>query len=213
MAWTWSTDVTLGRVSRKPSVRPPARTSSPRNRSRVRRPRRRVGASNDLNRIPWNGAAFPSCTDCGQGAGGGDRGGVLLGVRAVAEAVLEVDPQVLDRLGLELPADQGVHDRGDLDRHTRRVGELLRCAAVRVERRECLAAPVGDGGRGVAVGRDVDGVHRLAHTAVARVVLGERGVGRGELLVEGVGEAAHPGRRRRTHAEAASYAGRVRKST
>ena len=26
MAWTWSTDVTLGRVSRNPSVRPPSRT-------------------------------------------------------------------------------------------------------------------------------------------------------------------------------------------
>ena len=62
----------------------------------------------------------------GQGAGGGERGDVLLGVRAVAEAVLEVDPQVLDRLGLELPTYQGVDDRGDLDRHTRRVGELLR---------------------------------------------------------------------------------------
>ena len=54
----------------------------------------RVGASSDLIRIPTNGGARPGR----QRGGGGAHRGVLGGVVADTVTVLEVDPQVLDRL-------------------------------------------------------------------------------------------------------------------
>ena len=164
MACTWSTDVTLGRVSSE-AVGEAARRG-PARRGTGRGCAGRVAGwapRTHLNRIPWNGAAFPSCTDCGQGAGGGDRGGVLLGVRAVAEPVLEVDPQVLDRLGLELAGGPAgttteVTSTG-IPAASASCSGVPPCASSAAS---ASRAPVGDGGLGVAVGRDVDGVHRLA---------------------------------------------------
>ena len=49
-------------------------------------------------------------------------------------------------------------------------------------------AVLRDEARVEAVGGDVDGVHRLAPGPLARVRVGERGVGRPESLVDLVGE-------------------------
>ena len=105
---------------------------------------------------------------------------VLGGVRAGAVAILEVDPQVLDRFGGELAA----HARHDLV-VAHQFGEQ---AVVRVERGERLGAPVRDERSVIAVGGDVDGVHRLAGGSIAGELRRERGVGvhqpRVELLAE-----------------------------
>ena len=69
IASTWSTEVTFGRVTTKPSGRPPAAASSPTNRSSVRSPRRRVGRSKFLNRIPKNGGARAGVDGLAAGCG------------------------------------------------------------------------------------------------------------------------------------------------
>src|SRR6185312_5648239 len=55
---------------------------------------------------------------------GGDRVVVLLVVGAIAVAVLEVDPEVLDRLAPELLDDALVHLVGEVRRDTDRLREL-----------------------------------------------------------------------------------------
>ena len=124
-------------------------------------------------------------------AGGGDRGGILLGVGAGAEAVLEVEAEVLDRLAFQLAADALVDRR--------------RQPALGIRRREAHAAR--ELGRAVAVGVHggagdlaeprrrlgleqlrpaVDGVDRLPRRAVARVGLHERTVGGAERVEVGL---------------------------
>ena len=61
--------------------------------------------------MPPNGAACPAATVWRSAVAAVTAGSVLLVVAAVAVAVLEVDPQVLDRLALELGPHPGVHLR------------------------------------------------------------------------------------------------------
>ena len=98
IASTCATVDTFGRVSARPSGSPPCSMSAVTNRSSVRMPRARVGASNDLNRMPMNGGAKPRAGRGGDALGGAHGVGVLDVVAAVAVAVFEVDAQVLDRL-------------------------------------------------------------------------------------------------------------------
>ena len=55
IASTWSTEVTFGRVTTKPSGSGPPSVSASTNRVSVRRPRARVGRSKLLKRMPWKG--------------------------------------------------------------------------------------------------------------------------------------------------------------
>ncbi len=62
IASTCSTEVTFGRVTTNPSVSPPAACSVSTNDHRLASPRRRVGASKLLNRMPCHGGAVPDRT-------------------------------------------------------------------------------------------------------------------------------------------------------
>ncbi len=86
--------------------------------------------------MPENGGAVPSRQARRQRGGGRRHIAVLDRIRAGAVAILEVDPQVLDRFGGELAA----HARHDLV-VAHQLGEQ---AAVRVERGERFRAPVRD---------------------------------------------------------------------
>ena len=77
----------------------------------MRIPRRRVGASKHLNRIPKKAGAVPAACACGEERRRADAVGVLGLLAAVAVAVLEVEPQVLDRLRPQLGADPAGHLR------------------------------------------------------------------------------------------------------
>jgi hypothetical protein len=124
--------------------------------------------------------------------GGPGRVPVLLAVVAVPVAVLEVDPQVLDRLPGQLGghpvADGGgqassVHaTRGGLGRagiQAQGGGQGGPVGGVGVEQAQRLGAVGRGGAGGEPVAADVDGVHRLAAGRVAGVAAG---VGGGHLL-------------------------------
>ena len=110
--------------------------------------------------------------------------GILLAVAAVAVAVLEVDPQVLDGLALQLAAHPVIELGHQVGRQAEPPGQLGRRRAVLGERGQRLCPPVAGQARVAAVGRDVDGVHRLADARVPRVAHGELAVDGLELAVE-----------------------------
>jgi hypothetical protein len=100
MASACPAELTLGRVTTNPSGRPPWPSRAPRNRSSVRTPRRRVAG---LEALEADAAKGRCAGRRGEHARGAQGVGVLLAVAAVAVAVLEVDPQILDGLGSSLP--------------------------------------------------------------------------------------------------------------
>jgi hypothetical protein len=110
--------------------------------------------------------------------------GVLLAVAAVAVTVLEVDPQVLDGLALQLAAHAVVQLGHQVGRQAEPVGELGRRRAVLGQHGQRLRPPLAGQAGVAAVGRDVDGVNRLAHARVARITRRELVVGVLELTVE-----------------------------
>jgi hypothetical protein len=105
---------------------------------------------------------------------------VLLVVGSAAVAVLEVDAQVLDRLGLQLGHDRAPDLADLLDVQAAGPGQVVGPRSVPGQRRGRLGAPGGGqvrtALRDVAVGGDVDGVHRLPVRPVT-------GVGRHALCV------------------------------
>ena len=74
-------------------------------------PRRRVGASKHLNRIPTNSGAT-SAAKASATAAAAWTASASSALAAIAVAVLEVQPQVLDRIGLQLGGDSLRHLRG-----------------------------------------------------------------------------------------------------
>ncbi len=131
----------------------------------------------------------------GQRGGRADRVGVLSVVAAVAVAVLEVQPQVLDRLGGQLGADQRQHPGGKLRWQAHRGGEFRRAWREAVQRSQCPPAPLRGQVPAERVGGHVRGVHRLPAGPVSRVASGESPVGGGEHRVDlGDGSLRQPGR-------------------
>ncbi len=114
--------------------------------------------------------------------------GVLRVVGPAAVAVLEVDPQVLDRLGGEL----GQYQRADLGRYLRgeshRGRELAGPGRELLERGDRLRAPQARHAGPEMLRRDVGRVHGLPAEAVARVRRGQLGVRHREQLVELIGD-------------------------
>jgi hypothetical protein len=102
-------------------------------------------------------------------AGGPHRVLVLVGVGLVAVAVLEVDPQVLHRLGGELRHDLLVHRLRQRGWQSQHLGERQRAGRVLLQRGERGGAPLDRQVGGQRVGRDVAGVHGLAAARVTRV--------------------------------------------
>ena len=149
IASTWLTVLTFGKVITRLSGRPPCSSRVDRKRSRVRRPRRRVGRLEALEPQADEGRGPPGGDRSGQFARGPDRLGVLDLVAAIAVAVLEVEPQVLDRLGGQL----GLDPRSD------RRDQVL---ASDPTERQSAASPPCAATRSVAVApqrsRQVDGV-------------------------------------------------------
>ena len=97
--------------------------------SSVAMARRRVAASRLLQRSPQNGGAWPAATASRQPGRGRPRVVVLGGPAAVAVAVLEVQPQVLDGLAGQLGLDAAANLGGEGQGHAHHIGE------VRVDRR------------------------------------------------------------------------------
>ena len=155
IASTWSTEVTLGRVTTKPSgicaAAPPG--TAPGCGCRARR----VDALEALEPDAVEGRPRRRLDRLPQRRGGRRGGRVLLVVGADAVAVLEVDPQVLDRLVVELaraPRSSSVLVAAD---HVEEVGGPADHAALGGRGRTSWTVS-----RREPVGRDIDGVHRLA---------------------------------------------------
>ena len=117
--------------------------------------------------MKWRG--FSGRDRRGEGLGGSDRCGIFVFVGPDAIAVLEVDPQILDGLRVQLAADALVDFCGDVGLQVERLGQLRRGPAVGGQRLSGLLGPVPDRFRVVAVGGDVHRVHRLPPAAVAWV--------------------------------------------
>ena len=112
-------------------------------------------------------------------------GGVLRLVPHVAEAVLEVDAQVLDRLATQLRHDELADAVTLLPRRHQAVHlEQVGRATGPVERVEGGAAPVGDRGSVEPVRGYVDRVHRLPRRRRPRVALGELRVRAGQQRLD-----------------------------
>ena len=96
--------VTFGSVTTKFSGKRPAVAASsvPTKISSVRAPRAFHSSPNDLIRMPRNGGSDPFRQAARHLRGGGSGSRVLVGVGARAEAVLEVDAEVLDGLAAKL---------------------------------------------------------------------------------------------------------------
>ena len=141
-------------------------------------------ASKHLKRSPTNGGATPAVERVGQPAGDRDGVGVFRRVAPVAVAVLEVQPQILDRLADQLRLDP----RRDLRRSTRRRarprGTARPCRRGRRPRR-ARAGPTRPASSGVKRSAgDVHGVHRLATAVLAGVGPGQECVGVGQPGVQ-----------------------------
>jgi hypothetical protein len=163
-------------------------------------PRARVGASNDLNRMPMNGGANVRAGRRRDPPRRPDRIRVLDVVAAVAVAVLEVDAQVLDGLAPELAIDERpdlFRDApGDADVEGQRLG-----AARGGERVAGVPSPLDRQLGGVPIARHVDRVHRLARAVVARVGGREQPIGRGQ---SGLDRGEHGRRQGGAHAHSSS---------
>ena len=160
--------------------------------------------SSDLNRTPTYGGRPPRVAAAAIAAPAARACGVLLVVGTVAVPVLEVDPQILDRLRLELAGQGRPHARHVVWVQPRRGGER-RCR--RGVSRQCgggCPAPLRGQPRMHPVGRHVDGVDRLPGHQVAGVFRDPFRVGRGEESVDrgevGVGQRGRRDRQaRRDH--------------
>src|ERR1022692_4414621 len=98
IADTWAADVTWGSVIRKPGgTGRPCSSSAPRNTLSVLTARCLVAFSRLLHRTPVNGGAGAPRREGADAPRGRAGMGVLGVVGPAAVAVLEVDPQVLDR--------------------------------------------------------------------------------------------------------------------
>lgn len=149
----------------------------------------------------WRGAVALAV---GEGGRGSVDVGVLLVVGASPVAVLQVDPQVLDRFAVELGGDEAEDVGGSgiailaVGRGRERLRRVLRQELLEEGRvggkgLARLPAPALDEGSlprraEVGVRRDVDRVHRLPCCAVAREARGQGGVVVAEHPVELCGE-------------------------
>ena len=119
----------------------------------------------------------------GHGGSRGNGGGVLGVVAPVPEAVLEVQPEVLDRFAVQLRLHPGRDGGGEVGVLAQQRAEPVQ-PAVGVRRRQRLGAPVGGERRREPVRGHVDGVDGLAGAVVARVVALQQPVGGGQLGVD-----------------------------
>ncbi len=215
MASTWLTVLTFGKVITRPSGKLTGALQE-RAQEEIQRPQ----PSTSGRRLE----ALEAQSDERRGCPGGQRVGqssrdrhgvgVLDRVGPRTVAVLEVQPEVLDRLGGQL----GLGPYGDrLDQvlgHPDRATER-HPATVRGHQGGRLGAPAAWQVDGVAVGRHVDGVHGLPPSVLTRVGPVEEGVGLGESGVQigqhALVQARPPGRGQHAHLTS-SYAGRVKKS-
>ena len=121
---------------------------------------------------------------------------ILLGVGAIAVAILEVDPEVLDRLALQLVDDAATNDVGEVVpgaiefEDARQRGAVWR---VLIEGRERRRAQLHGGVRTKEMRAAVDGVHGLAVTGLARPRAGYGVVHRAEMFEDGLKIARREG--------------------
>ncbi len=129
----------------------------------------------------------------GDQAGGAGGGPVLLGVRAGAVTVLEVDTQVLDGLAIQLCSHAVVDRARQLLGDAEDGGERGGVRGVFIEGGERLVAPGAQRAGLEDVTGHIDGVHGLAGAGVARVATGQlrvyRREGGADLLADRTGEA------------------------
>src|SRR5699024_3382341 len=101
---------------------------------------------------------------CGRGGGG-----VLFVVAAVPVTVLEVDPHVFDRLGVEFVPHPKMHLFGKLGRDVECLGKQARGTRFRLECRRGPLTPLGVDVSPVRVRGDVHSVYRLTYSTVAGI--------------------------------------------
>ena len=170
----------------RPAARPRS-SSAPSTRSSDRSPRRRVAPSSDLNRMPRNGGAVPALTAAAMASTGRDGVPILLLVRPGAVAVLEIDPQVLDRLGSRA-WPRRLAQTAPTSSTSRPVAAARSSGRRRVlgQRGQAAAAPHSSSQvRMEPVGRHVDGVHGLPVRPISGVGTGPGRIVVGQQLVDG----------------------------
>ena len=86
-------------------------------------------------RMPIDGGSVPAAQAGGDLVGGAPRVLVLLVVGPIAEAVLEVDPEILDRLARQLVDDARVDALGERRIETERRRQRRRVRRVLLQRR------------------------------------------------------------------------------
>ncbi len=152
----------------------------------MRSPRRRVAASKDLNRMPTKVSRWDRSRARRRHGDVGVLVGVafVLGNAGAGETVLEVDAQILDRFGAQFDLHEREDGVGQFGFDAGDRGEVRGTVDVGVEDVECVGSPPCCDPGVVAVGRDVDGVHRLAGTVGPGIGRGVCRVGVRELRVE-----------------------------
>src|SRR5262245_43743876 len=136
--------------------------------------------------MEWRGV---TCSDRGREClRGGDRRRILVFVWPDAVSVLEVDAQILDRLGGQLTQYSLVDLCRDAGLQVQRFGELRLRPAVGIQRLPGLVGPPADRSGVVAVSGHIDRMHRLAAAAVPGVSRREGCVRIGKPCVELVRE-------------------------
>ena len=108
----------------------------------------------------------------------------VLGRTAIAVAVLEVQPQVLDGLGSQLGGDPVANGPGQARRQAQDVSEVGPAGQVLRERGLRRAAPASRQARLELVGRHVHGMHRLAAGPVAGILAAQLRVRPGQQHVQ-----------------------------
>ena len=130
-----------------------------------------------------NGGACPDAMAWATADAAAIASGILLRVVPDPVVVLEVDAEILDRLGRELAQHPSRDLVGqhlvDAQRLRQRLG-----SAEASHSRERLRPPALRQVGGVPIRRDVDGVHGLAAVAITRIPGGEQSVGVGQALVD-----------------------------
>lgn len=113
-----------------------------------------------------------------------DRRSVLLLVRPYPIAVLEVDPQVLDRLALKLGAYAVVDLGSVIGRQPQYFGQLGDGPTVLTQYCPSLLCPLADGAGSEAISWHVDGMDRLPHTTIAGVERRQGSIGIGQSPIQ-----------------------------
>ena len=139
-------------------------------RSSVRMLRPRSSSLSGLMRIPMNGESVRAFIPFASFARDNGRVMILFAVGPVSVAVLEIDPEILDRLAIELFADSLVdHGERGVARDAKRAAERFSVRRILAHGAKSDCAELRDGIRREQLRTSVDSVHGLSTGPLTRM--------------------------------------------